>query len=201
LGKGDDFEREVARILSEWFSGGQRNDLFWRKRTRSRQMRRTKTTTQLGDIMADHPEGMPLTNVFSIELKVGYSTNKKPTKKVKLTPWDLLDSIDYVERANRIGPPNLAIIDFWEQTLRDARLVHKIPWLIFKRDYHVHVASLQRRDVAKLMDLVGPFGGNYLQLCMPSQRQMVRFYRLSEFLEWLTPDVVKILDKERTDAA
>jgi len=185
-GKGSGFERQICRELSLWWTqdrGQQRDDIFWRNRLR----RTTKTPSaeaQLGDIKADDPIGSPLTEVFNIELKTGYSTNKS-----KNIPWDLLDGIDYTERKQRKEKYQPKLIVFWEQCLRDAQISGRIPWLIFKRDYHVPVSVIKRETFNNLAQWQGDLQLPYIvyktddyELCLS---------RLEKFLEWLNPQIIK----------
>lgn len=78
MGKGSSFEREICRQISLWWTMGKRDDVFWRTagsgamaKTRSKQKR--VTFGQYGDVQATDPIGQPLINVFTIELKRGYS--------------------------------------------------------------------------------------------------------------------------------
>jgi len=75
--KGSQFEREVSKELSLWWSGGTRLDIFWRT-PGSGAMAKTRSKTggsalgQHGDIQATDPIGQPMIDVCSIELKKGY---------------------------------------------------------------------------------------------------------------------------------
>ena len=76
--KGGQFERDMARKLSFWWSGGKHDDLFWRAsqsggRATVRGRKGQRTFGQCGDIAATHPDGQSLLDVVTIELKRGYS--------------------------------------------------------------------------------------------------------------------------------
>jgi hypothetical protein len=88
MSKGPQWERDLCRILSEWWSGGEHDDLFWRSsqsggRATQRSKKGKRTTGHYGDIAATDPLGYPLTRVFALEAKKGYS---------KHTLHDFLDS-------------------------------------------------------------------------------------------------------------
>ena len=75
-GKGSQFEREICKLLSMWWTDGERDDIFWRTsqsggRATSRRGRSTKY--QHGDVTFTDPIGAPLIELFTIELKRGYS--------------------------------------------------------------------------------------------------------------------------------
>ena len=80
MAKGSSFEREICKLLSDWWSYGKRDDIFWRTagsgamaKTRSKSNK--KTFGQYGDIQATDPIGQKLIDMVSIEIKRGYSKN------------------------------------------------------------------------------------------------------------------------------
>lgn len=86
--KGSNFERQICRQLSLWWSGGIRDDVFWRtSQSGGRATQRAKfgkdTYGSYGDVAAVDPVGTPLLKVFTIELKRGRSHG---------SPWELLDA-------------------------------------------------------------------------------------------------------------
>jgi hypothetical protein len=188
MAKGDSFERLVPRQLSLWFTHGKRDDLYWRKKNRNR---RDGNKYQLGDIICETSEGRELTQLFNIELKTGYSKSRSGTTKVKNVPWDLLDLIDYTIRKNQ-KVKNFVILDFWEQTTRDAKLTSRIPLLIFKRDYHVPVVVISKEHKSLLSEYLGDIDVESF-LSLNYKDDVLLFYRRDEFFEWLTPEIVCVL--------
>lgn len=78
--KGSDFEREICKKLSLWWTQGDnpRDDVFWRTsqsggRATFRRQKGKDTYGHHGDITAVDPIGAPLLKVFSMELKRGSS--------------------------------------------------------------------------------------------------------------------------------
>ena len=76
-GKGGKFERDAARDFSLWWSGGARDDIFWRTggsggRATARNKAGKHTAGQYGDLAATDPTGVALTTWGTIELKRGY---------------------------------------------------------------------------------------------------------------------------------
>ena len=77
--KGANFEREVCKILSLWFTQGKRDDIFWRTsgsgaRAKTRMKQGMKTFGQYGDVQATDPIGQPLIDLCIIEIKRGYGS-------------------------------------------------------------------------------------------------------------------------------
>lgn len=88
MAKGLSFERDVCRRLSEWFSGGADDDLFWRSaasggRATVRRKKGKRTVGHYGDICATSSEGEPFTAFVTTEVKRGYN---------RITVNDLLDN-------------------------------------------------------------------------------------------------------------
>lgn len=75
--KGSDFERELCTKLSLWWSGGEREDIFWRSsnsggRATIRTRKKKTTSNHYGDICTIDPIGQPLLDLAVIEAKRGY---------------------------------------------------------------------------------------------------------------------------------
>lgn len=120
--KGSKFEREISGVLSRWWTGGIRDDIFWRTpgsgaRATTRMKKKLQTADSAGDIMAIDKIGKKFTKFFLIELKRGYSS--------KLTILDIID-----------GPKKKSIILEWWKKAEKERVDSKRKdiILIFKRD-------------------------------------------------------------------
>jgi len=185
MGKGEGFERDMCRVLSLWWTIGDRDDVFWRNRLRKTQ-KSSDAKHQLGDVVALDPIGAPLTNIFNIELKTGYSKRRKG-KRVKNVPWDLLDLVD------SRGDP--VLVDFWKQTVKDATLSYRYPLLIFKRDYHRPVVVMDKQNFLFFEKYQGIFAGRWLQgfVQVDGKSNYLVFVSWAEFSEWLQPACVKMI--------
>lgn len=129
MAKGSNFEREICKKLSLWWSGGKRDDIFWRSQTSggraTQRMKSGKTTYgSYGDVAAVDPIGEPLLQVFTIELKRGRSHG------------NVLEVIDCPDRNCQ---------QKFEETLTQTHRSHKdagsLGWmLISRRDRRIPVA-------------------------------------------------------------
>lgn len=77
MAKGGQFERDFSRQLSLWWTGGNRDDIFWRTagsgaRATVRSKKGKTTAGQYGDITATDPDGKLLIDNILFELKNGY---------------------------------------------------------------------------------------------------------------------------------
>ncbi len=90
MAKGQDFERKICKELGLWWTGGERDDIFWRSagsggRATERKKKGKTTANSYGDIMAMDPIGQPLLDLICFELKRGYGK------------WSLLEVLGKVE--------------------------------------------------------------------------------------------------------
>lgn len=100
MGKGDGFERDVSRMLSLWWTGDERDDVFWRTSasgatatSRRKGKNKQKTKYMFGDITFVNPIGKPLIDRVLIEAKRGYTNTSKP-----LLQKDLLKTIEAIKK-------------------------------------------------------------------------------------------------------
>ena len=188
MSKGQDFERQVCRTLSLWWTDGEDADVFWRNRVRSTKQS-PDAKHQLGDVTALKAVGAPLVERFSIEIKTGYSKTKKGTRTRNI-PWDLLDLLDGKKDGKK------TLLEFWKQCRKDAELSCKCPLLIFKRDFHEPVICLESSVLASVYDWIGPLNSDFLTYSRdngPDPDLFLVLYRLEDFLNEVTPDVIRRL--------
>ena len=86
--KGNAFERECCKVLSFWWSGGKRDDVFYRTQSSggraTQRAKKGKTcSNHNGDVAATDDEGLPFTRFVTVEIKRGYSGH---------SPYDHVDS-------------------------------------------------------------------------------------------------------------
>lgn len=72
--KGNNFERNVSRMISDWWTGGKRTDAVWRTASSGGLATSTnKYVSQVGDFQATDACASSLFRYFIIEAKRGYS--------------------------------------------------------------------------------------------------------------------------------
>lgn len=141
--KGGDFEREVCKKLSLWWTGGERDDVFWRSsqsggRATQRKKKGLSTYGSYGDIAAVDPIGEPLLRLFTIELKRGDSYG---------TLWDLFDALP--TEASRSFEKCLA------QAMRSADDAGTAHWmLICRQDRRVPVIYFEMNQTLKELGIL-----------------------------------------------
>lgn len=136
-GKGSQFERDLCRLLSLWWTAGEREDVFWRTsqsggRSTTRAKKGKKTFGQCGDIQATDPIGRPLLEVVTIEAKKGYN---------KETAFNALDKPKRFGKTVQCGWEQ-----FVEQAEREAREAGTDNWLVIhKRDSREAIVYMPER--------------------------------------------------------
>lgn len=184
--KGGIYERELAVRLSIWWSQdfpeGPRQDIFWRStqsggRATTRMKKGKKTSGSYGDLAAIDPLGQPLLELFTIEIKRGYS---------KDTIHDLLDLPAKRQKNSTYGK-------WFTKVQRDAKAAGSISWLLItRRDQRralafVPVATFN--SIARLQ--VPPVDLTDLTLLQFEEYHPVYCFPLENFLGGISPASIR----------
>lgn len=188
--KGGNYEREICRLLTAWWTGDPNRDtVFWRtSQSGGRATTRHKSgkqtgTTHVGDISAIEEIGIPLTSLVTFEIKRGYRDSH-------------IGSI--LDKPKRLKQNDLEAM--LEQTIRAQRRATTPYW-----------ALIHRRDAREALIYFSP---EFLPLVLPNpvvvlpgivghadirckdgkvREVSFRAMKLEEFLEWVTPESVRLL--------
>ena len=184
--KGSSFEREMCKLLGLWWTGNQRDDVFWRSsnsggRATVRSRSGRGTFGQHGDVQATDPIGQPLMDLCTIEMKRGYGHTSigdvldKPGT-MKPQAWEL-----WIEQA--IREHKEAGSDHWMLiTRRDRREALVFIPLVFKGAL-IHV-GVEFGDARPCMTF---------RLMLRKQEHHVWSTTLRSFLASVTPEDVRKL--------
>lgn len=188
MAKGGNFEREISKQLSLWFTDGKSELGFYRTagsggRATSRHRGKKEVKQEdFGDIKAETDECKPFTDFFCIELKTGYATKSKSTAKkhegnqvIKLNNWAILDELDSRKEKSQF-------ITFWEQVVRDADLTNREPLLIFRREQKYPCIAMYTDLFDTFNSDFGFCKANYISFV--SQQYSITVLNLKEFLTW-----------------
>jgi len=177
-GKGGQFEREIAKQLSLWWTAGERDDIFWRSDSSgARATSRTKlgktTANSQGDIKYLDEDGRSFIDTFLVEIKRGYS------KDLAILP--LLDRPEGKHK----------LYEFWEQAETDrATTTRPYSILIFKRDRMNCCAMITTKLFMKIERWRGTYEQEHIHIhCKEKETFVVLNFKF--FLEWLSPEVVR----------
>lgn len=185
--KGAQFERDICRVLSLWWSEQKRDDLFWRTsqsggRATVRQQKGLRTAGSYGDIAALDPEGESLLRVFTIELKRGNSHGNP------------FDSIESISRGGKYRPFEQVL---W-QAAKQAKVAGSLSWMVIqKRDFKFPLVYLDFWVVERLgLLLVRPFAQFNLLFESSEGKRLganLGCVRLEDFLKVVHPEDVREL--------
>ena len=185
--KGSQFERDICRLLSLWWSNEERDDLFWRSAgsgamAKTRKKVGKSTFGQYGDVQATDPLGQPFLDVFTVELKRGYSKD------------NFANMVD-----KREGAAMQAWESFLHQVKEDTQNAGSLYWmLIWCRDRRQPIVylplgfitklkkeGLVKKDILKIPHLRG-------QVCLKNGKtEAVFMCVLNDMLKAVRPEAVK----------
>lgn len=187
MAKGGDYEREIAKILSLYWSEDSREDIFYRSQASGGRFTRRKqfgkdTAFQAGDMTFSDPIGAPLVNYFNIECKTGYGKKRsvkddegKLVKKVQMQ-WDLMDLIDSKQK-------EIPLITMWKQCEKDSWISGRFPLLIFRRNNRASCVVLENSMYNKLSFFFGPLIYKSVEFHI-GETSDFRIITLESFLKW-----------------
>ena len=187
MGKGPQYERDICRDLSLWFSEGECDDWFWRSsgsgaRAKVRGRKGKTTSGHHGDITFADQRGVPLIQFTTLEIKRGYS---------KSTFSDILDES---MGKNKKRP----LYYTWIEQAEESRKHAGTPfwWLIVKRDRREPVIFFPEECSSTLLEMgVGatfPFDESKTNITMRIPGiGVVDGFQLKSFLEGTPPKLIR----------
>lgn len=171
MAKGSQFERDMAKTLTEWVTGKKKPYIFWRTPSSGQLMTVSEAWDVSGDLMAIRPEGIFLTNKFNFECKNGYP------------------KADFHKHLKKLKKPD-EIYEFWSECIRDARKAGKHGSLIWRKKNHPIIIGFELEDTKYFRDhlklpentLVLRYGG-----ILPS----IEFFNFKDFFSLIPASVFK----------
>lgn len=184
MGKGADYEREISKKLSLWWTQNlpePRDDIFWRTAGSGawatvRSRKGQSTANSQGDIKALDPIGQKFMDYFSVEIKRGYSND-----------ISLLNILDGKSGTH-------ALLEFWKQAERDRVNSGRYEaLLIFKRDRKNACVMITQHLFRKIAHYCNTWDHEYrgtkIELHYKGYGRLV-LLPLDPFLEWFNPQIV-----------
>ena len=188
MAKGSEFEREICKELSRWWTGGKRDDVFWRTamsggRATVRSRQGKTTAGSYGDITAIDPVGFPFLKAFAMELKRGYN---------KATIHEIMDAPSKAAEQTIIT---------WIKQVEASRVQSNARWwmIIHRRDRRVPMVYLPRVAAQALLGPNLPMADS-LSFAVPTRLRlkenvgsfhMIHVMPLSRFFDQVEPRIVK----------
>lgn len=201
MGKGADWERETAKLLSLWWTEGDADDVIYRTSAsgaRATQRRKSGkgTTNSAGDLGFTDDVAKPLFQFMTMECKRGYTTvkDKATGKRVPATPSQSINILYWLDRPVTTKPPLL--YQWWHKLSHDRRASGS-HWqaIIFRRTGKRKTIMMEYEMFSQLCQ----YQDNYTDMAItislpfanhPWPEERYTFLDLEYFLEWLTPQTI-----------
>ena len=190
--KGGDYERQVCKVLSLWYSRGERDDIFWRTsgsgaRATIRKKSNLNTADSAGDVQAIHESGKAFTRLVNIEIKRGYTQKdlKKQSHNNKISLTSLIDT-----KLDQKGKPGI-LIQWIDKGLKECQLHNKKHLLIiYRRDRRRSCILMLKHTFDYLSEnnrlFIFPHDGTYCNIATSSGRNII-IIPFEDFLSWCPP--------------
>lgn len=180
--KGSNFERQVCKVLSEWFSffelANKRTDIFWRTagsgaRATVRQKSGLKTENSCGDISCLHESASKFMKTCNFEIKRGYPK---------------LSVLNFIDKMTRKNSNKKELLFEWLEKAKKEAIENKRKFtiIIFKRDRkHSCVAMFEKDFLALRINIGKNFQYNYV--IINHQEERIIIVKFLNFLTWSCP--------------
>lgn len=174
--KGSQYERDISRKLSLWWSQGAADDWFWRTDTSGgRATTRAKsglaTANAVGDLSSRTEEGALLLREYVIEIKRGYND-------IEILP--LLDKDN--NKSNHF-------VVWWKKLTGEAQATQRKPLLIFRRDRAQACIVINHNLYTWFKAFNGPYPTQ--RIIFPCEDDILYLFRLEHFLTSINPNTLK----------
>ena len=179
--KGPNFERDICKQLSLWWTDEERDDVFWRTsgsgaRATTRRKKNIKTKYEYGDVAFTDPLGQPLIDTFLIELKRGYSN---------------ISILDFLDKKS--GKDTL-ILQWWKKAEEERKFAkRKYSMIIFRRNRR-EACVLMERSLSGKLEYEGGIPMQWICISIES-KDVMKFdiFLLNDFFIWVSPESIKSL--------
>ncbi len=178
-GKGGAYEREIARVLTQWISGQRRPELFWRSAgsgsSATQAVKHGKKSKMPGDLMAIDEAGLFLTEIFFLEAK----DRKRVTTDIK----HILDR-------------NSTMFTWWDKACQEAKDHNLEPLMFFKTTFSPHYIMYGPTTAGRLRLYTNRYT---MSFSTPTNRIVVgntTICLLNDFLQCIDPAKLREIKEE-----
>jgi len=182
-GKGSQFERDICRELSLWWSDGERDDIFWRTsgsgaRATTRRRQEKKTAYEAGDVGFRCPTGKLFVDYFLLELKRGYSAG--------ISVLDLIDK----------GTGKKPLLLQWQEKVEKEKEFTQRSWtlIIFRRNSRRTCMLMDLKLYNLFQDQCGDFFSDVIFINRVTFQWVI--ISLADFFNWISAATIKELARE-----
>lgn len=194
--KGGEWERELSKLLSLWWTHGERDDTIWRthgsgSRATTRSKKGLGTLGAAGDFMATDPITEPLFAYWLAEAKRGYKLAGDNSAAINLLYW--------LDKQPAHNDPLL--YKWWLKADRE-REIHQRheAVIIFRRTAKMPVIMMRAEHFGDMHHYNGPFPGVSVDIRYPGHHNLwskplpcFTFILLQTFFHWCPPETIKLL--------
>lgn len=222
MAKGGDFERDISRFLSLWWTHDERDDIFWRTsasgaRATARATKFKKTKYDHGDITFTDPIAKPMLDLMVIEAKRGYTNTSRKIKasdmekvcefargsnakeKIKTRIQSLFSKakrgggVDVLDLIDSKATPEKIVLNQWIFKGEVDRALAGVPYFLL-------IGRRDSRESFVLLpdDLQSHFEQSQHKFtkahCVVIDTGVDRYFitNCEEYFKWLTPETVKV---------
>jgi hypothetical protein len=176
MGKGGDFERDIAKFFTKWLTGKEKPYKYWRQDASGGLATIHRENVHMsGDICSLARDADFLTDIFSIECKTGYP---------KTSFWQ------------HFIPTKFTLEEFWKQCVKDAP-ENKSPMLIYRKLRRKPIIGINSNIQDKISDLVDDL--NTILIKFNHELDNIWLYDLDDFFERVKPENLKNINRNRLD--
>lgn len=181
MAKGAEFERQVCKELSVWWTEGKRDDIFWRTamsggRATVRAKQGKKTNYQYGDVTFTDPVGKPLIEYFLFELKRGYTNT--------------ISVLDFLDKTGK----DTVLLEWWKKAEGEKELAERSEtMIIFKRNRRRTCVMLAVGFFGVLEEFIGQWVGKLIEVVDYDKEIKLVVVDYKEFFNWFTPKTLEVL--------
>ena len=181
--KGGEFERNFSKLLSLWYTEGERDDIFWRTsqsggRATQRRKSQVSTANSAGDVGYLDDLGKPFVDCTLVELKRGYSDE-----------LDLLKIIDKPKNKRH------TLLIWWAKAIDEAAQTGRdFVWLIIRRDFCEPAIVISNEMYYRVIKWNGKPNPDtlILTLSLTEEAGALKIMLLDSFLDWIDPEFFKV---------
>ena len=181
--KGSQFERDISRTLSLWWSDGKNDALCWRVlgsggRSTIRAKFNKETAGGYGDLTFTDVVMKPFFDLFLVECKKGYTKDIDPLK--------IIDGK---------GKTNF-LITVYEKAEKERKFAgRRYSLIIFERNNHNSCVMFNSKIIEALEDYAGCYNGK--ELLINTGDEGFYIMPLESFLDWVSPETIKLILEEK----
>ncbi|GAF74248.1 unnamed protein product [marine sediment metagenome] len=193
MAKGSDWEREASKMLSLWWTEGERDDVIWRTaasggRATVRSKVGKNTANACGDLCYTDRIAKPLFDFMLIECKRGYA-KAQPSGSINVLYW--------LDRPTNTKPPLL--YQWWHKLKEECRAAGAhYGAIIFRRTGKRACIMLEYHLFSTMAQYCKPYTGMDITISTPHEthpwpEEEYVILDLERFLAWCSPQTITLM--------